>query len=283
MMQAWDRLQADLDEAYPKRLTSLGLVAGEGAVIICPACGRSSWLSLPSRRLEWFLEAISIACPQACGYFGDLSTYRPKHEATCPAGFDVHISCRRCGVSVATDGAVVRRPCCAIENPREVMAEAGSFIQHTMAGASGSRIHVELALAFLVSQFDGLMRSMLQIARTNAEYCHTHEPTDAMLSRRVALPATMSFQNLLAARQRLLPSGWDMANAVLNWSALTTLFQKRHLLVHRLGIIDQEYAEKTGHPRSDIGRRVPLTEDEVLAGAQACCQLVVTFFGNFLS
>ena len=62
----------------------------------------------------------------------------------------------------------------------------------------------------------------------------------------------MSFQNLSGARQKLLAAGFDMEQRA-DWSALTTLFQKRHAISHQLGVADQEYLGRTrrqGVPRS---------------------------------
>ena len=80
----------------------------------------------------------------------------------------------------------------------------------------------------------------------------------------------------------LLPTGWDMQQYA-DWSALTTLFQKRHATAHQLGVADREYLTKTGDGNAELGKRVPLTADEIVYGSKQCQLLINTFFGKFLS
>jgi hypothetical protein len=142
---------------------------------------------------------------------------------------------------------------------------------------------LELLLGFLVSTFDGLMRSMLEIANGNRRYFNSHDPAHPLMAQMDLLPASLSFQNLARARHRLLPTSWDMKDSVIDWDALVMLFQKRHTVAHRLGIVDQEYLDKTTDPAAVIGKQVPLTGDSIVQGARECQLLVNGFFGVFLS
>jgi hypothetical protein len=156
------------------------------------------------------------------------------------------------------------------------------FVQllHSKAEQSASqavgRDEIESLLERLVRTFDGLMRRMLEIANKNLVLLGSDAPP-------IYLPQTSSFQNLAGARDRLLPSGWDMEAEVADWPQLTSLFQKRHVLSHRLGVVDQEYVKKTGDASAVVGKKVPLTLAEVVAGAEDCQKLVNGFFGMFLS
>jgi hypothetical protein len=40
-------------------------------------------------------------------------------------------------------------------------------------------------------------------------------------------------------------------------------FQKRHLLAHKMGVIDAEYVQKANDPGAVVGRRIRVTSDEV--------------------
>lgn len=68
-----------------------------------------------------------------------------------------------------------------------------------------------------------------------------------------------------------------------DWGTLTTLFQKRHVTTHQLGVADREYLSKTGDGGAELGKRVPLTAEEIVYGARQCQRLVNAFFGMFLS
>ena len=40
-------------------------------------------------------------------------------------------------------------------------------------------------------------------------------------------------------------------------------FQKRHVLEHRSGVVDEEYKAKANDPKAIVGRKVGLSKDEV--------------------
>ena len=59
--------------------------------------------------------------------------------------------------------------------------------------------------------------------------------------------------------------GIDLA-AALNaeeWKTICRCFQKRHLLAHRMGIINEEYLKKSGDTQARVGRKVSIDPDEV--------------------
>jgi hypothetical protein len=77
----------------------------------------------------------------------------------------------------------------------------------------------------------------------------------------------MSFQNLSGAQKNLQALfGIDLAAGLPapDWDALCRCFQKRHLLAHSLGIVDQKYLSKTSDPHARLGRKVTISPDEVL-------------------
>jgi hypothetical protein len=43
------------------------------------------------------------------------------------------------------------------------------------------------------------------------------------------------------------------------------MFQKRHLLSHKMGVIDDEYVQKANDPAATAGRKVVIGRDEVQA------------------
>ena len=277
----------DLQRQYDDNLHLLGLAGGDGATITCPSCGRTSWLTMPADRSghDDCQGNPTICCPAACGYFANVATFSPRPMKASPPQFDTYGECQRCKVKFAVDGVLFRRPCCAIENPREVMLETLQRIRERTQAIAGThdRTELEALLNLLVSTFDGLMRGMHAIAKQNARYFSAVDPAHPVMASMLALPESASFQNLSAARTRLLGTGWDMASTVPDWSDLVRLFQKRHLVAHRLGVVDQEYIDKTGDLSAVLGKRVGITADEVVGGAEACHGVVGAFFGQFLS
>jgi len=80
------------------------------------------------------------------------------------------------------------------------------------------------------------------------------------------LNVVISFQNIESARKKLLAeNGLNIANSIdqREWNFILTQFQKRHLLAHKMGVIDETYVKNTGIDASMIGRKVSISSDEV--------------------
>ena len=116
---------------------------------------------------------------------------------------------------------------------------------------------IENALEDCVSAFDGFGR----------ELCRVH----ANRARLAAKAEKMNFQNLDRARNDFLDLfGIDLSIEVKpeEWRATAMAFQKRHLIAHKLGVVDQDYVTKTGDTRAVVGRKIGIDAGEVngLAG-----------------
>jgi len=102
---------------------------------------------------------------------------------------------------------------------------------------------IDNALEDAVSCFDGFGR----------EHCATQ-------------PFKLSFQSIEGAKDKLLrETGFDLAASLDAgaWGFVKEQFQKRHLLAHKLGIIDADYVGKTGCAQSLLGRKVTITDCDV--------------------
>ena len=76
----------------------------------------------------------------------------------------------------------------------------------------------------------------------------------------------MSFQNLAGASRRFVDLfGIDLSTQVEpeEWRAAVVAFQKRHLIAHRMGVVDQNYVDKTGDSLAVVGRKIIVDADEV--------------------
>lgn len=80
------------------------------------------------------------------------------------------------------------------------------------------------------------------------------------------MAAKVSFQNLDGAKQNLTALfSLDIAAGLTaeEWKAAIRGFQKRHLLSHKMGVIDGEYIRKSGDSRAVVGRKVSVSAEEV--------------------
>lgn len=81
-----------------------------------------------------------------------------------------------------------------------------------------------------------------------------------------ALPFKVSFQNIESARGKLVKEvGVDIALGLdpARWKFVCDQFQKRHLLAHRMGIVDADFIARTGASPSTLGRKVSISEKDV--------------------
>ena len=259
-------------------LAGLGLAAGSAVAMTCPSCGKSFWLRVPPD-LEATLDLeILIACPYACGAGFDIRQFNPSEAHPGEDNrYDTRVSCvrHRHGFDFAADGVVLRCPVCHIETPREVAAGVVADIEAHIAAAGPfgpDRHTLEALLGRIVSTFDGVMRWMLDVAGRNHQIIGLPP-----------LPTVNSFQNLSSANRKLASTGWSMSQAPKDWDILVRAFQKRHLITHTLGVVEQEYVEKTGDTTVAVGRVITLTSAEVLEAAKVAHRIVKSFFGQFLS
>ena len=88
--------------------------------------------------------------------------------------------------------------------------------------------------------------------------------------------AEIRFQNIVAARDGVREQfGVDFAvtAAPSDWTHILRAFQKRHLLAHKMGVVDESYLSTTGESPSLLGRKVSITGPEVrelVARLQMC-------------
>jgi hypothetical protein len=147
------------------------------------------------------------------------------------------------------------------------------LLKHVKNKTKGSLTRKELIdlLGHVVSTFDGVMRRCNSIVRSNYQ--------------RMGLdpfPQVHSFQSLVAARNKMIGT-WDMSSVVSDWGKVVMVFQKRHLFTHGLGVVDQEYIDKSGDSTSTLGKQVSLGSEEVVFLAEETNKIVHAFFGMFLS
>ena len=111
---------------------------------------------------------------------------------------------------------------------------------------------IENGLEDAVSSFDGFGR----------ELCRLH--AEAAVATEMA--ATISFQNLPRAAKKIAEAyQLDLTNVLETgvWRQTAVSFQRRHLLAHAMGVIDQAYVSQTGEDPARVGRRIEVSAVEV--------------------
>jgi hypothetical protein len=161
---------------------------------------------------------------------------------------ETKVVCDRCTLRFAIYGVFGWCPDCGAHNSLQILSKNLELARKELVlaetvDAEMAEYLIGDALENVVSAFDGFGR----------ELC-SQKATD------------IRFQNIMSARRRVQESfGFDFADAldVDAWSIACRLFQKRHLLAHKMGVIDDEYVRKANDPDAVIGRRVRVMPQEV--------------------
>jgi hypothetical protein len=256
----------------------------------CPYCGHTgdSDTFFTEEQIEF---AKSIAFRQFTEAFHrDLKSLEFEHKATGPFGIGIstkvtssdgepikyyserqletHVVCDQCTLRYAIYGVFGWCPDCAAHNSFQILSKNLELArkQLTLADTVDNDLveHLEAdALENVVSAFDGFARQV----------CAERD-------------ADIHFQNLGSARRRVSEKfALDFADALAvdDWTLICRVFQKRHLIAHKMGVIDDEYVKKANDATAVIGRRVRTERSEVTAAIDLAEKLGKRLFDGLLA
>ena len=165
--------------------------------------------------------------------------------------------CLECGLRYAVYGVFGYCPDCGSHNSLQILDANLDLASKELALASTLEAPladqlVTDALENGVSAFDAFGRELFRVNSGLAAV-----PDEA---------ARMSCQNLEKLKSRVSKMfGIDLASPLTadEWLLLVQGFQKRHLIAHRMGVVDQAYINASGDLRAVVGRKVDLDSEEV--------------------
>lgn len=170
---------------------------------------------------------------------------------------ETEVTCNTCTLRYAVYGAFGYCPDCGNHNSLQILEKTLEVVEKQLTLAEelepelAARL-IENALEDVVSGFDGFGR----------EACRVHAEA-ATVEAKVE---KISFQNLSRAKLSVAEFfEFDLAASltVEEWLRLERAFQKRHLLAHRSGIVDDQYKRATEDSAAVVGRKIPIDEEEV--------------------
>lgn len=280
-------------EGYFKIELGTGL-KGEGLPCHCPYCGHTA-----RHDQFWTKEQIeyakSVAMRQIMDAFHkDLKKLEFDHKPTGSFGIGISMKvkegpprpiryyreknleteliCEGCTLRYSVYGVFAFCPDCGQHNSLQILDKNLELVLKMLDLAAtaeadlASRL-VENALEDCVSAFDGFGR----------EICWLH----AKVSIDPEKVEKVSFQNLEGAKQNmsvLFKLDLSVGLTADEWKVAVRSFQKRHLLSHKMGVIDDEYIRKSGDTQAVVGRKVSIDAGEVRALGQILGRL-----GRYLS
>jgi hypothetical protein len=168
------------------------------------------------------------------------------------------VTCDNCTLKYALYGVFAFCPDCGTYNSLQILSKNLELVEkeillgrNTEDKELAERL-VEDALENAVSAIDGFGRAICAAFSNKAT-----NPQQAQ---------DISFQNIQNARARVSELfGFDFTTGIDSdkWNMIVKCFQKRHLLAHKMGVIDQEYIKKTTDPGAVVGRKVVIKPEEV--------------------
>ena len=170
---------------------------------------------------------------------------------------ETEVVCTNCTLHYSVYGVFAFCPDCGQHNSLQIFEKNIGVVAKMMDLAESterdvSRRLVENGLEDCVSVFDGFGRELCRVYARNA----TNR----------AIVGRISFQDLEGAKRRLREAyGIDLSSAVTagEWQSLVRAFQRRHLIAHRVGVVDQAYVAKAADTEAVVGRRIHIKPDEV--------------------
>lgn len=203
---------------------------------------------------------IGISMKVKPGHAPPIRYYREKQLET-------EIVCASCTLRYSVYGVFAFCPDCGQHNSLQILDKNLEVVGKMLELATGAEKAlaerlIENALEDCVSAFDGFGRELCRIYANRAS-----NPAKA---------ERMSFQNLDGARAGYLDLfGIDLSASVAaeDWRAAVRAFQMRHLVAHKLGVVDPDYIAKSGDTRTVVGRKIGVDAEEVRALATIISRL----------
>lgn len=185
--------------------------------------------------------------------------------------------CDGCTLRYAIYGLFGFCPDCGAHNNLNILDASLRLVTKMLSLAAAAEADiakslVENALEDCVSAFDGWGRAVSEAFAGKAA-----DPVKA---------GKVSFQNIRRAHDALKVHFAFDAEAVLGAETVAALhraFQKRHLLAHRMGVVDEDYLRQTADPEAREGRRVTISAFEVegtAAGVRAWAEALTGHLGG---
>jgi hypothetical protein len=176
----------------------------------------------------------------------------------CESKLETEVVCDRCKLRYTIYGVFGFCPNCAVHNSLQILNKNLELVQKLLAVAETQEAQVaqhlvDNALEDCISAFDGFGRETCRVFAAKAAEAEK--------------AAEIRFQNIAAARNRVKEQfSLDFAATATaaGWEHILRAFQKRHLLAHKMGVVDEDYLLSTGDSKTLLGRKVSISASEVL-------------------
>jgi uncharacterized Zn finger protein (UPF0148 family) len=171
-------------------------------------------------------------------------------------------SCESCGCRYASIGAAFFCPACGVSSTEKMLQTAIESARGVVAVAPGMRHSFDADTA------ENTIRHMLESTLSSliGAFQHYAEALYQKTGSQVK-PRKNVFQNLSESSKLwkdATGTSYEDLLSVDEMKDLVRLFQQRHLIVHRNGLVDTEYLTRSGDTSYAVGQRIVVTGQAVL-------------------
>jgi len=175
-------------------------------------------------------------------------------------------TCEQCGCRYSSFGAAFFCPACGHNSAESTFSQTIEGVQKSLAALPAIREAVQAAADADAARdtvreiLENSMGRLVGAFQRLAEVLYDRTPAATTTRRRNV------FQNLTegsALWRAATGKGYEDLLTPVEMAALSRLFQQRHLLAHREGIVDQDYITRSGDTTYAVGQRLVIREGAV--------------------
>jgi len=162
---------------------------------------------------------------------------------------ETYIECSNCSLNYAVYGVFAYCPKCGTHNSLQILRKGMDIVLKQLELADGQE--EELYETLIRNSLDNCVASLDGFGREVTKKYPT------ILGS--YLDNGLSFQNIESARSNVKNHfNIDFASDLSQdeWDDVIDCFQKRHLCVHKMGVIDQKYIDASGNKDAKIGKKL---------------------------
>lgn len=176
-------------------------------------------------------------------------------------------TCEACGCRYASIGAAFFCPACGHNSARSTFDQTIELVRKNVAALESIRTTIanqfddDAARDFVRETLEALIGRLVSAFQRLAEALFDELPNRAQFN-----PRRNVFQNVAESSDLWEQAGkgrYEHALDPQEFSDFVILFQRRHVLEHREGIVDQAYIDKSGDRSYAPGQRLVITRSDV--------------------
>lgn len=200
-------------------------------------------------------------------------TYKPSKRVTVinnPIGqreeWNLDITCDNCGTRYSVIGSAYFCPCCGHNSVEkmfdssittiESMLNAQDFMCKQLTGQYGEDVAIKMCRSILEGTLGDIVSAFQKFAKENLV---SHSPLDTSKIRVNDFQIVAKGSNLYRTH---LNKGYENCLSNDEISLMTLLFNRRHILEHNEGIVDQKYIDNTKDNTYLVGQRIIVKKED---------------------